>query len=116
MMAILDIAWQLVLAAWFLWVFFLAVMCLQSARDRGTLKLTKWGTRAGYTVLVVGYVLDALNNFVTASFVFGELPQELTVSSRVKRHISGPDGWRKVRAEWVRDHLLRPFDPTGRHG
>jgi hypothetical protein len=111
-----KVAFQCLFYAWALWVFFLAVMCLQSARDRGTLALTKWGTRFGYTVLVVGYVLDALNNFVTGSLLFAEFPQELTVSSRIKRHIESSDGWRKQRAEFVRDHFLRPYDPTGRHG
>ena len=57
-----------------------------------------------------------LANIVLGSVLFAEIPQELTVSSRIKRHTEGEPGWRKVYACWVRDHLLAPFDPTGRHG
>lgn len=102
------------LGAWALWVFFLAVMCLQGARDLK--KLTPWNTRIGYTVLVVGWVLDFIVQVTLASVLFVELPRELTVSSRVKRLIDGQDGWRRAVAMWLRDHFLKPFDATGRHG
>jgi hypothetical protein len=111
---LLSIAFQCVFYAWALWVFFLAVMSLQTARDLH--KLTPWNTRIGYSVLAIGYVLDALTNLVIATVLFAEIPQELTVSSRIKRHCNGPDSWRKTNACWIRDHLLAPFDPTGRHG
>ena len=99
---------------WLLFVFFLAVMSLQSARDRGT--LTLWGLRFGMTALVVGYLIDAAVQFTVASFLWMELPKELTVSKRVKRLINEGSGWRKTLAEWFRDHLLKPFDVTGKHG
>lgn len=102
------------LGAWALWVFFLAVMCLQGARDAK--KLTPWNTRIGYSVLFVGWVLDFIVQVTVAVLLFAELPRELTVSGRVKRLIGGDDGWRKAVAIWLRDHFLKPFDPTGRHG
>lgn len=102
------------LGLWFLWVFFLAVMCLQAARDAKT--LTAWGLRLGYTVLLVGWTLDFIIQVTVAVLLFAELPQELTVSSRVKRLIATGSGWRKARAEWFRDNLLKAFDRTGRHG
>lgn len=102
------------LAAWVLWVFFLAVMSLQTARDRGT--LTTWGRRLGKTVLAFGYFIDLVIQMTLAVVVFGEPPRELTVSARIARLIATGSGWRKARAEWWRDHLLKPFDPTGRHG
>ena len=120
-------------AVWLLFVFFLAVMALQAARDRGS--LTGWGKRIGYSVLVVGYLLDFIVQVTVAIAVFAELPPfagfrapigrfpwlvlptwETTVSSRVKRLIATDTGWRKVRAEWCRDQMLKPFDVTGRHG
>ena len=102
------------LGAWALWVFFLAVMCLQGARDAK--KLTPWNTRIGYSVLFVGWVLDFIVQVTVAVLLFAELPRELTVSGRVKRLIGSGDGWRKAVAIWLRDHFLKPFDPTGRHG
>lgn len=102
------------LGAWVLWVFFLAVMCLQGARDAK--KLTPWNTRIGYSVLVVGWVIDFLVQVTLAALLFWELPRELTVSGRVKRLIDGGNGWRRAVAIWLRDHFLKPFDPTGRHG
>lgn len=98
----------------FLWVFFLAVMCLQAARDAGT--ITPWGLRFGYIVLGIGYVLDLAGQVVCTLFIFCDVPRELTVSQHVKRLIATGSGWRKARAEWFRDHLLKPFDRTGRHG
>lgn len=102
------------LGLWMLWVFFLAVMCLQTARDAKT--LTPWGLRLGYTVLGAGWVLDFLVQVTVAVLIFAELPRELTVSGRVQRLVESGAGWRKAVAEWFRDNLLKPFDRTGRHG
>jgi hypothetical protein len=120
MIVFIFFVWPL-LVLWVLWVFFLAVMSLQSARDRGA--LTKWGLRIGYTVLIAGYVIDVLCQ-ILSSVLFLELPPrkpsfpffETTVSARVKRLIASGTGWRKSRAQWFRDHLLAPFDTSGRHG
>ena len=104
---------HVLLTVWLLFVFFLACMALQSALDRKT--LTPWGLRVGYTVLVVGYVLDFTVQITLASVLFLELPKEITVSSRVKRLITTDAGWRGDLAAWLRDHLLMPFDATGGH-
>ena len=104
-----------------LWVHFLAVMSLQAARNSKT--LTPWGLRFGYGVLAIGYLFDFAGQLL-GCLVFWELPPrtgkfpwiESTVSARVKRLIASGTGWRKARAEWYRDHLLKPFDRTGRHG
>lgn len=114
MIAIALTLLNVLLCAWLLWVFFLAVMCLQSARDRQ--QLTVWNTSIGYTVLIVGWVLDFVVQVTLAALLFLEWPRELTVSGRVKRLIADDAGWRGNVAAWVRDHLLRPFDATGRHG
>ena len=97
-----------------LWLHFLAVMSLQSAINAKT--LTPWGLRCGYTVLIPGYLMDVAVQMTVAVLVFAELPRELTVSGRVKRLIATGGGWRLALALWLRDHMLKPFDPTGRHG
>jgi hypothetical protein len=110
-----------VLVFWALWVFFLAVMALQAARDRG--QLTGWGRRIGLTVLVVGYTLDLICQLLCTGLFLEPPPLqrkfpffEATVSARVKRLIANGQGWRQSLATWLRDHLLKPFDVTGRHG
>lgn len=109
------------LTFWALWVFFLAVMALQAARDQG--KLTGWGRRIGLTVLVVGYALDLVCQILCTALFLEPPPLqsgfpffEATVSARVKRHVERGSGWRKALACWLRDQLLKPFDSTGRHG
>ena len=98
-----------------LWLHFLAVMAIQTARDRKT--LTPWGLRFGYTVLIPGYLMDVLVQMTIATIAFVELPREPTVSSRIKRLVASDDNnWRKTVAMWLRNHMLSPFDPTGRHG
>ncbi|MES2685494.1 MAG: hypothetical protein V4706_01665 [Pseudomonadota bacterium] len=98
----------------YLWVLFLAVMNLQQTRDEG--KLSPFAKWSGYTVLAEGLVVDALIQFTVANLIWWERPQEWTVSGRVARLCNGPDGWRKVRAIWFRDTLLKSFDRSGGHG
>jgi hypothetical protein len=100
-----------------LWILYLAVMNLKRVRDLG--KLTKFTTALGLPVLVVGYLLDFVLNKVCMSIVLLELPQEMTVSARLKRHNqTNVDGglarWRKAVAVWF-EPLLDPFDPSGDH-
>ena len=102
------------LATWLLWVFFLAVMHLQEARNAG--RLTTWNTRIGYSVLFVGYLLDFVVNMTFAVLLFLELPRETTVSARIERLVMTGTGWRQRVAMWVRSTLLATFDLSGRHG
>lgn len=108
------VAGAMLLATWLLWVFFLAVMHLQEARDAG--RLTTWNTRTGYSVLFVGYLLDFTVNMTFAVLLFLELPHETTVSARIQRLVLYGTGWRQKVAIWIRSALLATFDPSGRHG
>jgi formate hydrogenlyase subunit 3/multisubunit Na+/H+ antiporter MnhD subunit len=95
-----------------LWIFYLAVMNLKRARDAGL--LNKTARVLGLPVLIVGYVLDAVLNIVFMTLVFLELPEELTVTARLKRHIKDSQGWELALACWFIP-LLDPFDPSGSH-
>ena len=95
-----------------LWIFYLAVMNLKRARDAGL--LTKTAAALGYPVLFIGYVLDCFVNVFVMTGLFLELPQELTVTSRLKRHNKESTDWRKARAVWA-EPFLDPFDPSGKH-
>ena len=100
------------LAFYVLWILYLAVMNLKGARDKGLLTpLTK---ALGMPILFIGYLLDALLNFVVMTIILLEIPQETTVSSRLKRHNKESTGWRKAVALWF-EPILDPFDPDGDH-
>lgn len=99
-------------SAYALWVFYLAVMCLKRAKDAGL--LNKTATALGMPVLFVGYSLDCIVNVVPMTMLFFELPEELTVTARLKRHITKGGGRRQRLAMWFIP-LLDPFDPSGKH-
>lgn len=55
---------------------------------------------------VIGLVLDWLFfNWLLGSLMFLELPRELLLTSRVKRHYRTSDGWRRDLATWWRRQL-----------
>lgn len=66
------------LSLYALWVFFLSVMAIQSAKDRGT--LTPWGLRLGFFVLIPGLLLNSAIQMLLASIMFWGWPRELLVS------------------------------------
>lgn len=99
-------------ATYALWVFYIAVMGLKRVRD--TVGLSPWTLRFGYPVLIVGYVLDVLVNWFVFTVVMLEIPKELTVSSRLKRHNQESTGWRLKIVKFI-EPLLDPFDPSGDH-
>jgi len=101
------------LSIYILWLFFLAVMNLQGARDSG--KLTGAAYCIGLPLLYLGLVIDFLVNVFPVTVLFLELPREGTVTSRLSRHIHDSDGWRKTLATWFCKNLLDPFDPSGCH-
>ena len=94
-------------ATYALFIFYLAVMNLKRARDAGL--LNKTAMALGYPILVVGYLLDAFVNVFVMTLLFLEVPEELTVTARLKRHIQTSDGWRLRLASWFIP-ILNPFD------
>ena len=95
-----------------LWILYLAVMGLKRAKQAGLLHKT--AIVFGTPVLFVGYLLDALVNIFLLTVILLELPEELTVTERLKRHIRESSGWRLSIAKWFIP-LLDPYDPSGRH-
>jgi hypothetical protein len=94
-----------------LWVFFLATMALKAANDAGN--IPSFIKPAAYALIGVGLVIDFLVNVFVASFLFLELPTELTVTARVSRHEHHGEGWRQVLATWICKNLLDPFSVGG---
>ena len=95
-----------------LWIYYLAVMSLKRAKDAGLLSRT--ALILGTPILLTGLLLDAFANVFVMSALLLELPRELTVTSRLARHIRASQGWRLTLAKWFIP-LLDPYDPSGRH-
>ena len=102
------------LGLWVLWVLFLAVTNLNQANTEGT--LPRVIRPLAYGTLYIGLVVDFVVQVTVATVLWLELPKELTVSSRVARHIKTGNGYRHKLAIWFRDSLLKPFDRSGGHG
>lgn len=100
-------------AVYALWIFYLAIMNLSRADQAGQLRPV--ALVLGLPVLLVGYALDCLVNWLVLTVLLLELPRELTVSDRLSRHLRSFSGWRYQVARWVCVNLLDQFDPTGRH-
>ncbi len=99
-------------SSYVLWIFYLAVMNLKIDKNAGLLTTT--AKVLGYPVLLVGYILDCFVNTTVMTLVLLEIPQETTVTARLKRHNRNSTGWRKAVAVWA-EPLLDPFDPSGNH-
>lgn len=94
-----------------LFVFYAAVMNIKRVRDEG--KLSWFGVVLGYPTLLIGLIIDLICNVFVMSLVFLELPQELTVTSRLKRH-KGEANWRGAVVKFM-EPVLNPLDPSGQH-
>jgi len=101
----------MLLAVYLLFVFYAAVMNIKRVRDMG--KLNWLGKALGYPTLLIGYTLDVVVNVVVMTVVLFELPRELTVTSRLKRH-QRSSGWRLAVVKFF-EPLLDPLDPSGDH-
>lgn len=94
-----------------LWLLFLAVMALKTARDNG--KLPKVVLPFAYIILYVGLLVDFAVNITVATVLFLELPKEGTVTSRVSRHLKESSGWRQKLAKFICGNFLDPFEIGG---
>jgi hypothetical protein len=95
-----------------LYVFYAAVMNIKRVRDAG--KLTTLGKVFGYPTLVIGLILDLLVNWFVMTIILLEVPQELTVTSRLKRHHRESTGYRLAVVKFF-EPVLDPLDPSGDH-
>ena len=95
-----------------LWIFYLAVMNLSRARNMH--RLSKAATLFGVPVLILGLDIDFICN-ILITVVFFDLPEETTVTARLKRYARGKEGWRKDFTLWFADDMLDDFDPSGKH-
>jgi hypothetical protein len=63
-----------------------------------------------YVGAVIALLLDFLFNVFCGTWIFKELPRELTFTARCKRHYVGMAGKNKTKAKWWAAQLNK-FDP-----
>lgn len=114
-MDMLSLAWEGFLKTYELWVLYLAVMGLKSARSRGVLSLP--AKIVGIPLLLVGYAWDWFVNVTVMWVVFWQPPAHPAeiVTARLQRYADGKDCRRRRMAWWIDRHFLRHFDPVGYH-
>ena len=82
-------------------------------RVRNTVGLTRTQNIVGTYILMRGYTLDLFVNALHMTVLLRELPRELTVTHRLRRHIRGNT---KHAALCLRlRHELDALDPAGTH-
>ena len=90
---------------------YISVMVLRDMRDSGELAKLHWSlTWAAYSLLGVGLMFDMLLNIGPMSIAFLELPKELLLTGRIRRHKFNSAGWRHKQALWWCKNWLTPFD------
>ena len=100
----------------FLWSFWaMYVLVIGIYRAYLSKRLTPVTKVLSAPFIVIGYLMDAVANLTIASLVFVEFPKEFLVTKRLQRYISVGEGWRFVVADWICNHLLDVFDPSGNH-
>lgn len=113
---IAEASWLFLVVPYTLWLLYIVVMGLHRARLGR--RLGKVATVLGLPFLIIGVVLDVMVNVAVATPLLWERPRwkEWTVSARLSRHLAASeDTWRKGVAQWICEHLLDPFDPSGMH-
>lgn len=103
----------LVVAPWILWALYVMVMGVYRAHLARRLTTTAKILAAPWVVF--GFAVDVLVNITLASVIFLEPPRDLLVTSRLQRHVTTTNGWRRDLAVWICNHLLDVFDPSGNH-
>ena len=98
---------------WAFWAMYVLVMGIYRAHLAKRLTAVTLCLSAPF--IVVGYLMDVIANLTVASLVFLEPPRELLVTSRLQRYVAQENGWRFRIADWICNHLLDVFDPSGNH-
>jgi len=98
---------------WIFWALYVLTMGLYRAQLNGRLSGVQFVM--GLPFVILGIALDVIFNFTIASIMFAELPNELLVTERLKRHDLTGYGWRCSLARWICRNMLDSLDPYGSH-
>lgn len=93
-------------------IMYVAGMGMVRAHAEGKLNGVLWVLCLPFVAL--SWVIDVLHNVTVFTLIFVELPRELTVTERLKRHVT-QQTFRGKLARWIADTLLNSFDHTNNH-
>jgi hypothetical protein len=93
-------------------IMYVASMGMIRAHKEGKLNPVLWGLCMPF--VAISLVIDVIHNLTLFIFIFGELPSELTVTERLKRHYKQDTKRGKV-ARGIANTILNPFDYSGNH-
>ncbi len=108
------LAWALgaaagaLLALVIFWIMWASISALGRAQAEG--RLTPLAIRIGTAWYWICAVWDVVCNWTICCLIFGELPQEPTLSQRLRRLVF-TSGWRQKRAVWVAVTFVNPLSP-----
>ncbi len=98
---------------WAFWAMYVLVMGIYRAHLAKRLTAVTLCLSAPFIAL--GYLMDVIANLTVASLVFLEFPRELLVTSRLQRYVASGARVAFTIADWICNHLLDVFDPSGNH-
>lgn len=98
-----------------LYVFFImyvSAMGMIRAHREGKLNTILWVLCVPW--VVISWVIDVIHNLTLFTILYCEFPRELTVTERLKRHVS-EHTFRGKLSRWIAETVLNPFDYSGNH-
>lgn len=97
---------------WLFFIMYVASMGMIRAHKEGKINFVLWALCVPFVAIAL--LVDMVNNIIVFTVLFAEIPKELLVTARLKRHAS-QHTFRGKLARWIGDTLLNPFDHTGNH-
>lgn len=98
-----------------LYVFFImyvSSMSMIRAHREGKLNPVLWALCVPW--VAISWVIDVIHNLTLFTILYAELPRQLTVTKRLKRHVTQHTFMGKF-SRWLAETILNPFDLTGNH-
>lgn len=93
-------------------ILYVASMGMVRAHKEGKLNSILWILCVPFVAL--SWVIDVIHNITLFTLLYLELPRELTVTERLKRHV-GEHTFRGKLSRWIAETVLNPFDYSGNH-
>lgn len=93
-------------------ILYVASMGMVRAHKEGKLNSILWVLCVPFVAL--SWVIDVIHNITLFTLLYLELPRELTVTERLKRHVS-EHTFRGKLSRWIAETVLNPFDYSGNH-
>jgi len=90
-----------------LWILFINVMTWKKNAN----KIPKWLTYPLYVIVAIAYIWDVVFNIIFGTIMFLDIPQELTLTGRMRRIIITKEDWRLDFAIFICKKLVEPWDP-----